>query len=44
MAAEAPQLEGLNPTYVIVDEVHALPDRTLWDVFLWRWALGLTRR
>ncbi len=33
MAAEAPQLEGLNPTYVIVDEVHALPDRTLWDVF-----------
>ncbi len=33
MAAEAPQLEGLNPTYVIVDEVHALPDRSLWDVF-----------
>ena len=33
MAAEAPQLEGLNPTYVIVDEVHALPDRALWDVF-----------
>lgn len=33
MAAEAPQLEGLNPTYTIVDECHALPDRTLWDVF-----------
>ena len=33
MAAEAPQLEGLNPTFVIVDEVHALPDRQLWDVF-----------
>ena len=33
MAAEAPQLEGLNPTYVIVDEVHALPDDELWQVF-----------
>ena len=33
MAAEAPQLEGLNPTYVIVDEVHALPDDELWNVF-----------
>jgi len=32
MSAEAPQLEGLNPSYVIVDEVHALPDRELWDV------------
>lgn len=32
MAAEAPQLEGLNPSFVIVDEVHALPDRSLWDV------------
>ena len=32
MAAEAPQLEGLNPSFVIVDEVHALPDRELWDV------------
>ena len=33
MAAEAPQLEGLNPTFTIVDEVHALPSRELWDVF-----------
>ena len=33
MASESPQLEGLNPTFVIVDEVHALPDRQLWDVF-----------
>jgi phage terminase large subunit-like protein len=33
MAAEAPQLEGLNPTFVIVDEVHALPDDELWNVF-----------
>ena len=32
MAAEAPQLEGLNPTFVIVDEVHALPDDQLWNV------------
>lgn len=32
MAAEAPQLEGLNPSFVIVDEVHALPNRELWDV------------
>jgi len=32
MSAEAPQLEGLNPSYCIVDEVHALPDRELWDV------------
>jgi len=32
MAAEAPQLEGLNPSFVIVDEVHALPDDELWNV------------
>ncbi len=33
MSADAPSLEGLSPTFTIIDEVHALPDRTLYDVF-----------
>ena len=32
LAAEAPQLEGLNPTFVTYDELHAAPNRELWDV------------
>ena len=32
LAAEAPQLEGLNPTAVCYDEVHTAPNRQLWDV------------
>ncbi len=32
LSAEAYSKEGLNPHRVIVDEVHALPDRELWDV------------
>jgi phage terminase large subunit-like protein len=32
LAAEAPQLEGLNPTFITYDEVHAAPNRELWDV------------
>ena len=32
LAAEAPQLEGLNPTAVCYDEVHTAPNRELWDV------------
>lgn len=33
LPSDTPQLEGLNPTFVVIDEVHALPDRKLWDVF-----------
>jgi phage terminase large subunit-like protein len=33
VAADAPNLEGLNPTMTILDEVHVYPDRSLWDVF-----------
>ena len=32
LAAEAPQLEGLNPHAVCYDEVHTAPGRELWDV------------
>ena len=32
LAADAPSLEGLNPSFVIMDEVHAMPNRELWDV------------
>lgn len=32
LAAEAPQLEGLNATAVCYDEVHTAPNRELWDV------------
>ena len=32
MAAEAPQLEGLNPSFVIYDELHTANSRELWDV------------
>lgn len=32
LAAEAPQLEGLNPTFVVYDELHTAPNRELWDV------------
>src|ERR1051326_2373856 len=32
LSAEAYSKEGLNPHRVIVDEVHALPNRELWDV------------
>ena len=32
MAAEAPALEGLNPSFVIYDEVHTAVNRELWDV------------
>ena len=35
VAADAPALEGLNPTFTVLDEVHAWPatGRELWDVF-----------
>jgi phage terminase large subunit-like protein len=33
VAADSPNLEGLNPTMTILDEVHVYPDRSLWDVF-----------
>lgn len=33
VAADAPALEGMNPTFVIMDEVHVYPNRELWDVF-----------
>jgi len=32
LAADAPHLEGLNPSLVVADEVHVWPDRDLWDV------------
>lgn len=32
LSAEAYSKEGLNPTLVIFDEVHAQPNRELWDV------------
>lgn len=32
LAAEAPQLEGLNPTFIVYDELHTAPNRELWDV------------
>ena len=32
LAADAPSLEGLNPSFTIMDEVHAMPNRELWDV------------
>ena len=32
LAAEAPALEGLNPSFVIYDEVHTATNRELWDV------------
>lgn len=32
LAAEAPQLEGLNPTAICYDELHTAPNRELWDV------------
>lgn len=32
LAAEAPQLEGLNPSLVCYDELHTAPNRELWDV------------
>ena len=33
LSAESVSKEGLNPTTVIFDELHAQPDRTLFDVF-----------
>lgn len=33
VAAEAPALEGLSPTFVVLDELHTFPDRQLYDVF-----------
>lgn len=32
-SAEAPLLEGLNPTLIVYDELHTAPNRELWDVF-----------
>ena len=32
LSAEAYSKEGLNPSAVIMDEIHALPNRELWDV------------
>jgi phage terminase large subunit-like protein len=32
LSAEAYSKEGLNPTFVIFDEVHVQPNRELWDV------------
>ncbi len=32
VAADAPSLEGLNPSFVILDEVHTYPNRELYDV------------
>ena len=32
LSAEAFTKEGLNPTFTAFDELHAQPDRTLWDV------------
>lgn len=32
LSSDAPTKHGLNPHAVIVDELHALPDRELWDV------------
>lgn len=32
MSADAPMLEGLNPTFTAFDEVHVQPNRELWDV------------
>ena len=31
VAADAASLEGLNPTFVVLDEIHVYPDRQLWD-------------
>lgn len=33
VAADAPALEGMNPTFTMMDEVHVYPDRAIWDVF-----------
>jgi phage terminase large subunit-like protein len=33
LSADSASKEGYSPTTVIFDEVHAQPDRTLWDVF-----------
>lgn len=32
LSAEAYSKEGLNPTFVLFDELHAQPNRALWDV------------
>lgn len=32
LSADAPRAEGLSPTLVLFDEVHAQPSRSLWDV------------
>ncbi len=32
LSADAPRAEGLSPTLVMFDEVHAQPSRDLWDV------------
>ena len=32
LSAEAYSKEGLNPSFVVMDECHALPNRELWDV------------
>ena len=32
VAADAPSLEGLSPTFVVLDEVHTYPNRELYDV------------
>jgi phage terminase large subunit-like protein len=32
VAADAPSLEGLNPSFVVLDEVHTYPNRELYDV------------
>jgi phage terminase large subunit-like protein len=32
LSADAPTKHGLNPSGVVVDELHALPHRELWDV------------
>ena len=32
LSAEAYSKEGLNPSFVVMDEAHALPNRELWDV------------
>lgn len=34
LSADAPRKHGLNASCVIVDELHALPTRELWDVLL----------
>ena len=32
VAADAPALEGLNPSFVVLDEIHTYPNRELYDV------------